>query len=311
MSTQAPATSVSDALEAVETWRSEEDARRLGELGEVAQEIQSLEAAMENLRQQLEALRSFQTELEAKGAELSIQADQRTYHSIFEVLQVQAAAVEQREREVSEAARAKQESLPQLLEERGLAEVLRDYEQFKTAVEPTLQHLPESYKAAMLEVHHGQEAKLRTAIGELGGAPEVEAEPVAVDLVYAIDAPEGTPELLVVVVPVADVVQSEWSERDSGLQTVLAARVAEAIYRACADAGFMAAQALSGGHLGLLAVELELVGADPALADSIRSRLAGVPESPELKAAKVALTVREINMDHLLPPEDEEAADGE
>jgi hypothetical protein len=311
MSTQSPAKTVGEALEAVESWRSEEDARRIGELGEVAQEIQSLEAAMENLRQQLEALHTFQTELEAKGSEIAAQVDQRTYQGIFEVLQMQAAAVEQREREGLEAAKARSERLPELIAERGLADVLKEYEQFKTAVEPTLKHLPESYKAAMLDVHHSQEAKLRAAIAELGGAPDLPADELAIDLVYAIDAPEGAPELLVVVVPVADSVQSGWVDREGGLQTMLAARVAEAIYRAAADAAFMGAQALSGGHLGLLAVELELVGADASLADNIRSRIASVPDAPELKAAKVSLTVREIDMDHLLPPEDEEAADGE
>ena len=311
MSTQSPAKTVAEALEAVETWRSQEDARRLGELGEVAQEIQSLEAAMENLRQQLEALHTFQTELEAKGAELAAQADQRTYQGIFEVLQVQAAAVEQREREVLEASKAQAEKLPALLAEKGLAEVLQEYEQFKSAVEPTLQHLPDSYKAAILEVHHGQEAKLREAIAEVGGAPKMEADELVADLVFAIDAPEGTPELLVVVVPVADSVQSRWVEREGGLQTDLAARVAEAIYRAAADVSFLGAQALSGGHLGLLAVELELVGADPSLAERLRQRLAAVAEAPELAAAGVRLLVREIDMDHLLPPEDEEAADGE
>jgi hypothetical protein len=298
MSTQSPAKTVGEALEAVESWRSEEDARRIGELGEVAQEIQSLEAAMENLRQQLEALHTFQTELEAKGSEIAAQVDQRTYQGIFEVLQMQAAAVEQREREGLEAAKARSERLPELIAERGLADVLKEYEQFKTAVEPTLKHLPESYKAAMLDVHHSQEAKLRAAIAELGGAPDLPADELAIDL-------------LVVVVPVADSVQSGWVDREGGLQTMLAARVAEAIYRAAADAAFMGAQALSGGHLGLLAVELELVGADASLADNIRSRIASVPDAPELKAAKVSLTVREIDMDHLLPPEDEEAADGE
>ena len=308
MSTQSPPTSVADTLKAVEAWRSEEDARRLKELGDVAQEIQSLEAAMENLRQQLEALQSFRTDLEAKGAELATQADKRTYQGIFEVLQVQAAAVEQREKEAQAAAAAKQAKLPELLAEAGLAEVLAEYEQFKSSVEPTLVHLPDSYKAAMLEVHHGQEGKLRSAIAELGGAPELDADAIAADLVYAIDAPEGTPELLVVVVPVADDVQAGWIERAGGLQTVVAARVAEAIYRASADVNFMAAQALSGGHLGLLAVELELIGADAGLAAALRDRLGKVPEAPELKAAKVELTVREIDMDHLLPPEDEEEA---
>lgn len=309
MSTQSPPKTVAQALEAVESWRSEEDARRLKELGDVAQEIQSLEAAMENLRQQLEALQTFRTDLEAKGAELVAQADKRTYEGIFEVLQVQAAAVEQRETEGLAAAKEKHEKLPDLLAEAGLGDVLAEYEQFKSSVEPTLQHLPDSYKAAMLDVHHAQEAKIRKAIAELGGTPVLEADPIAADLVYAIDAPEGTPELLVVVVPVADSVQSGWVEREGGLQTVLAARVAEAIYRASADVGFMGAQALSGGHLGLLAVELELVGADAGLADTLRQALAEVANAPELKASKVDLTVREIDMDHLLPPEDEEVGD--
>lgn len=311
MSTENPATTVAQALQGVQAWRAEEDARRLGELGEVAQEIKSLEAAMENLRQQLEALGTFQGELEAKAADLEAVADQRTYQAIFEVMKVQAAALEQREAEGLAASKAHRSSVPELLAKQGLSGVLEEYEQFKSAVEPTLKHVPESYRAALLEVHRKQEARLREALASFAAA-SMDAKPLTVDLVFAIDAPEGTPELMVVVVPVAGAVQSGWAHREGGLQTIIAARVAQAIYEAAADVGFVAAQALSGGHLGLLAVELELIGADPKLAEALRTRLAAVARAPELSQANVTLAVQEVSMDHLLPPEeDEEAADGE
>ena len=300
MSTESPATTVAQALQGVQAWRAEEDARRLGELGEVAQEIKSLEAAMENLRQQLEALGTFQGELEAKAADLETVADQRTYQAIFEVMKVQAAALEQREAEGLAASKAHRSSVPELLAKQGLSGVLEEYE-----------HVPEGYRAALLEVHRKQEARLREALASFA-AVSMDAKPLTVDLVFAIDAPEGTPELMVVVVPVAGAVQSGWADREGGLQTIIAARVAQAIYEAAADVGFVAAQALSGGHLGLLAVELELLGADPKLADALRTRLAAVAKAPELSQANVTLAVQEVSMDHLLPPEeDEEAADGE
>jgi len=311
MTTDSQPTTIAEALAVVERWRADEDGRRIAELGEVAQEMNGLQAAMENLRQQLEALQAFRAELESKGEDLAALATQRAYQSIFEVLQLQAAALEQRERELQEAARRAAAELPARIAAAGLGEMLSEVEQFRASVEPTLHLLPASYRTAMLDVHKSQLAQLERVVQQVASAPTQAGAPVSVDIAYAIDVVDGAPELAVVVVPVGDAVQSAWIEREDGLQSWLAARVAQALYQASAEVGFLGAQALSGGHMGLLAVELELVGADLRIVDALRRQLGEIGRAPEIVAANVKVVAKEISMDQLLPPEEEEGGDGE
>ena len=304
------AKTVAEALSAVDRWRTDEDARRIAELGEVAQEIKSLEAAVENLRQQLDALHTFRAELESKGSDLEALATQRAYQSIFEVLQVQAAAVEQRERELQAAAKKRDAELVEKVKQAGLESVLAEVEEFRAKRQEALAGVPASFRPILIDAHEKQVEQLRAVVLAASGGPAgAKPAPIAVDLVFAIDAMDEGPELIVVVSPVADTVQSQWIDRDDGLQTWLGARVAQALYQASMDVGFVGAQALSGGHMGLLAVELELVGADARIGDALRRRLNEVAASPELVGAGVSAVVREVSLDQLLPPDD--AAEGE
>jgi hypothetical protein len=307
MSTEQPAATVAEALAVVQQWRAESTARQEAELQEVDQEIASLQSAVENLQQQLHALQSFKTELAAKTSELDTDAAQREYRAIFATLQSQANALGERGTAVVAAQKARLDDLPARLAASDAAADVAEYEQFKANVEPTLKHLPDSYRDALLEVHQKKVAKVRRHVeAALSGPVEVTGEEVAVDVVYAIDAPEGTPELIIVVVPVADDVHTNWVNRSEGVQMWVAARVAQALYQAAHEVGFVQAQALSGGHLDLLAVEMELVGADTKIGDALRKHLANLGNSPELTAAKVKVSAQELPIDTLLPPEPEE-----
>ena len=310
MSSESVPTTVAEALAAVQSWRSSQQVQHAKELAEVTKDLQSMEAALENLRQQVESLRALRDDLTQKATGSSSEVGHRSYTEIFDVLNRQAESLAQRSTAVAAAASAHWSQLPQLLDAAGLADVRAEYEQFKQTVEPTLKDLPDSYKSAMMEVHQQQASRLRDAVKDLPGVPEVEGDPVSVDIVFGLDAPEGAPELLVVVLPVPESVHEQWGERASDLPSSLMARVVEAVYRAASDVGFLAVQPLAGGHLGLVAIEVELLSADPKVLEGLRERLAAVTTAPELQRAKVELTVQEVNLDFLLPPEeDEEAGD--
>jgi len=312
MSKEAPAATVAEALDAVKQWRSDASARQDAELKEVDQELESLEAAVQNLQQQIDALQSFKTELKAKSGDLDKESGTREYQAIFETLQAQAKGMGERDAQVVSARKARLDDLPARLASGDAADDVAEYEQFKSAVEPTLKHLPDSYRDALLEVHHKKVAKVKKHVSAaLAGPVEVTGDVVKVDVVYAIDAPEGEPELIIVVVPVAAEVHQGWTDQPEGTQLWLAARVAQALYGAAASVGFVQAQALSGGHLDLLAIEMELVGAETKIGDALRDRLGVLGEAPELAAARIEVTAAELPIDTLLPPEDEEPHDAD
>ena len=307
MSTESPASTVAEALEAAQQWRTDSAARHDAELKEVEQELGSLQAAVQNLQQQIDALQSFKAELEAKTGELDAEGGQREYQAIFDTLQGQSKGMGERDDLVVAARKARLDDLPARLAAGDAAADVAEYEQFMSTVEPTLKHLPESYRDALLEVHAKKVAKVRGHVAAaLDGPVEVTGAELGVDVVYAIDAPEGAPELIVVVVPVAAEVNQGWMEQPEGAQLWVAGRVAQALYEAAAKVGFVQAQALSGGHLDLLAVEMELVGADAKIADALRASLGALGNAPELIAAKVSVTATELPIDTLLPPEDDE-----
>jgi len=307
MSTESPASTVAEALEAAQQWRTDSAARHDAELKEVEQELGSLQAAVQNLQQQIDALQSFKAELEAKTGELDAEGGQREYQAIFDTLQGQSKGMGERDDLVVAARKARLDDLPARLAAGDAAADVAEYEQFMSTVEPTLKHLPESYRDALLEVHAKKVAKVRGHVAAaLDGPVEVTGAELGVDVVYAIDAPEGAPELIVVVVPVAAEVHQGWMEQPEGAQLWVAGRVAQALYEAAAKVGFVQAQALSGGHLDLLAVEMELVGADAKIADALRASLGALGNAPELIAAKVSVTATELPIDTLLPPEDDE-----
>ncbi len=301
--------SVTDALAEVTRRQEEQSSRHSSELAEVDQELESLRTAMANLQQQIEALSKFREELLTKAADSGAGSlHRKTYDAIFETLRSHAEALSGRAAELAEVHRAREQALSATLEDEAVQKLLVEFEQFKTQVEPTLHALPESYRS-VLESHHAEvEEKLREHLGEHASGPAtLDAEPLHLDVVVATDAPEGVVEVILLVLPVVEQVQTAWAEREEDLQTWVAARVMQAVYQVCQELGLAGAQAMYGGHQGLLAVEVELGATDPegvraTLVETIDRMLA---EASELAAAQVRLSARPVDVDHLFPPEDE------
>lgn len=302
--------SVVTALQEVGRWRTEELARHQAELSEVDQEVSSLQAAVANLQQQLEALSRFRGELVGKGGKVDAQVTERSYSAVFASLQGQAGALAERTGLVRQAEGDRRAAIAAAMNDSAISALLQEYSQFKT-VEPTLAALPESYRTAIVAHNSTVRERLKSALGNLNRGPvEVDAAEHTVEVVYAVDAPEGNPELLVVVLPLPEEVHSDWANRNEDLQTWVAARVVQAVYQACRLAGLPAAQALYGGHQEMLAVEVDVVGARADLPDLLARTLGQVlSDAPELAAAKVRVVGQPVAIDYLLPPEEAEGND--
>ncbi len=298
---------VAAALEDVAKWRSEASQKTKGEITDVDQEIEKFQAAITSLQQQIEALRRSREEIAKKDGAAGDEEIGRTYNAVFAALTEQMEAVRARAAAVAESDASRSEALANAIKDPATAALVTEYEQFKTTVEPTLKALPESYRAVIMQHHNGIAGKLRAALEGAAGTPTaVDGPDLIVDAVFAVDAPDGTPEVLMMILPVQEQVGTDWQGRTDDAQTWLAARVIQGVYAAFQAAGLDKARVAFGGHQGLLAVEVEIAGAKndigAKLQEALGKALAG---SKELAAARIVVNTRELVVDHLLPPEEE------
>ncbi len=309
MTTATTVRSVADALEDVARWRAEEEARQKSELVEVDDQLSTMKRNIEQLQQQLVALEAFREELAAKGESISDAETARLYQAIFEAMGEQQIAVEERGAVLVQGEAERLSALEKVLAESDLGDKLQEYRQFKETVEPALAAMPESYRAAIEQVHHGVAEALRVRIAELLAEPlPFDEGSLHVEIVFGVDAPEGPPELLIAVTPVHESVHGEWAERTEDLQTYIALRTVQGLLAGCKAAGLPNAQVAAGGHLGLLALEADLEGGSENIASSIETELmSALSNAPELQAANLTFSVRQVEVDHLLPPEDDDA----
>lgn len=301
--------SLAEALDEVARWRADELARHAADVAETDQEIASLKAAIVNLQQQLAARERARQDLAERLPSVNAMEVERRYHAVFSALGQQATAISDRSARLADAARDREARLADTLSRGEMAAVYEEYTQFKTQVEPTLKALPESYRKALLGHHEQVSAKVKIAVEEALSAPvTLEAEPLAVDVVYAVDAPEGQPEVMMVVCPIVETAVSRWQERGDTLELHLAARVTQAVYIGLTEAGLGTARVTTGAHRDLLVIEQEVVGARPNLSQIVGAALQRVTgASPELAGARVTVGVRQVDVENLLPPEGVEA----
>jgi hypothetical protein len=313
MTTISTARSIPEALAEVEQWRADEERRHQTELADVDLEIRNLEGALLKVQNQLEAVRKYRANLAARSEALGVGQVGRAYQLLFDVLNAQAQALDERGDRVTQLETDRRQALPSLLADSEVGALLTEYQQFKDQTEPALARLPESYRSVLLRHHQGVVNRLRDHLARVLGAPVlIEADEIVADVVYAVDAPEGVPELLVIVLPVHEGVYAGWQELGDSLPLWLAARVVQAVYEATAAVGFSRAQVLAGGHQGLLVIEVDLTGADPQVVGQISSQLAMVLGSAaELGGARVRVVPYEVKIDFVLPPEHAEEEEEE
>jgi hypothetical protein len=298
---------VAAALEDVAKWRNEASTKSKSEIVDVDLEIEKFQAAIASLQQQIEALRKSRDEIAKKDGSLVEEEIGRSYNAVFAALTEQMEAVRGRATSLAESDTSRSTALTEALKDPTTAALMTEYTQFKTTVEPTLKALPDSYKAVIMQHHDGVAKKLRDTLEKVGGtAAPVDGPELSVDAVFAVDAPDGAPEVLMMVLPVQEQVGTDWQARTDDAQTWVAARVIQGAYAALQGAGLATARVAFGGHQGLLAVEVEIAGAKKDFGSNLqfelRKALAG---AKELTAAKITVNTRELVVDHLLPPEED------
>lgn len=299
--------SLAAALDEVGRWRASSVARLRADAAETDTEIDNLRKSIENLQQQIEALRRSREAFTQQEAILPDEEVKRTHHAIFGVLLEQRAALEARGTALQDLESARRRALELSFNDPALASALQEYTQFKTTVEPTLKLLPESYRGVLQQHHDGVSRRLREHVEKASaGVVELRAPALPVDVVYAVDSPSGSPEVVMLVLPVAEAVHAEWATRAEDLQTLVAARVVQALYTVCQGAGLVQARAAFGGHQGLLAIEMEIAGAKPDFAALLGEEIGRLAASQEIAAARVEIRSREVMVDHLIPPDAQE-----
>lgn len=299
--------SVANALEDVATWRSEAGTKTKSELAEIDQEVENLHTAIKNLQQQIEALRKTREDVGKRDSRVGDEEITRSYNAVFAALIEQMEAVRSRASSLAEADTSRAQALAEALKDPAVASLMTEYSQFKTTVEPTLKALPESYRGVIMQHHDGVAKRLRESLERVGGAVgTVDGHEIRVDAAFAVDAPDGTPEVVMMILPVQEQVQAAWATRTEDAQTWIAARAVQGLYAALQGAGLHQARAAFGGHQGLLAIEVEVSGAkldiQQKIADEINKAIAG---AKELAGAKITVVPRPMVVDHLLPPEEE------
>jgi hypothetical protein len=305
------AAGVSAVLAGLTSWRAEADAQHQRQLDEVDEEVGRLKTAIEDLQRQLTALADFRGNIVAQAREIDVEHARRAHHGIFTDFKGQAEALEARAKAAVACEQGRQAAVAERLAASPLKATFEEYRQFKAGL-AAIQALPASYRDTLLAHHAQQEAALRAFVSENDPGPTaLQAPDLGVDIVFTVDTSEDQPELISVVLPVREAVYQQWESNPDDLQVQLAGRVVEGMYRAAHELGVTRAQAMSGDHRGMLAVELEL-GRDHAsdsgerFAAAIKAALAN---APELRAAGVSVQVQRVPTEYLLPPEETNEGD--
>jgi len=292
-------------MEDVAKWRSSVVAKNRSEIQDVDQEIENLRKAVANLQQQIETLRRSRDEIAKREEHLGDEEVERSYNAVFAALGDQSGALSKRAVAAADLEIGRNKAIESALADPSMADTVAGYQQFKTAFEPSLASMPESLRTPLRMAHEANTNKLRDHLANAKiSSPELSGDALSVEVVYAVDAPEGTPEVVMLVLPVKEQVQTEWSSRREDLSTRVAARVIQGLYSAATAAGLNKARAAFGGHQGLLAVEMEIAGAPADFSAKLQEELSrALGSARELAAAKLEVVAREVPVDHLLPPE--------
>jgi hypothetical protein len=298
---------VTTSIDEVGKWRTGEETRYKGEIEEIDRDIAGIRAAMTNLTERLAAQETVRRDLDTQARTVANSVTARTYQAVFAALAEQAASLSDRAGVVAAAEFQRNANLEASLKANA-GSLFEEYRQFKATVEPTLGALPESYRKVLMAHHDELSRKVRELVDAAFASVEpLAAEPLALDVVWAIDAPEGTPDLLVVVVPADEGVATAWADRGDDAELWLAARVVQALTETLLAAGLSGVRPALGGHLGLLAIEVDLAGAKPDFGAKLQAALTRIlGGASELADARIAVTPRQVEMDWLLPPESTE-----
>ncbi|MCO4748234.1 MAG: hypothetical protein KC912_25800 [Proteobacteria bacterium] len=296
---------IQDAHELVELWHRAAVGRELHEAEGFEDQIAEAHAQRIEIDERIASLSAARDSAHARADALGAEVDGRTYEAMFDVLLEQARAVELRAVALREAEDGEDSDWLRQLGSGPLAPKLAEYVEFRQKVEPGLSAFPVTYRSVVRQHHEAVKQELTDWFEAQDLKPvKVDAKPLTLDVVLAVDVPEDELAVIMAVLPVASDVQARWAERHDGLGMLIAARAVEGLYKCAHAMGHREAQVLFGGHRGLIAVEIELEGdpvdLGPAFAGAVQAAL---DRAPELEAAKIRAQVGVLPVEQVLPPE--------
>ena len=283
---------VTAAIEAAHKSATPDGSRAAAELIEIDQEISKLARAIDNLVEQREALLQYRARIVERTRGRG-HAQARSHRALYAALEAQAAAIH----------------------ERGAAWTQPDRLALEPPFDPAMASLFNDLQTSIPssgpvddaadERHDQVRKRLVSMLHERTAPTPFEGPEIEVDVVWSVDAPEGTAELLVVLLPVRALVDAPTATGDD-LPTWLAARVGQALFGAVRAVGFDDADVRTGPALGydLLDIEVDLSSAPEELVPELVRRLTDrLTDAPELRAARVVAKVTEIDASIVFPEE--------
>lgn len=309
---------VKSVMEDAARWRELEGERRQqaqadfeAQKGALETEVADLEAQLARARRDLEEALANAASQAALDPDLDVATAARTREGLTEVMSLQCAELTKRAEQGVSAEVERRLALEDWLSGQGMSEQLTSYRQFEDTVRPTLDKMPESYQQVVLGHHNQVVSALREAVESYWAEPSsIDAEPLPLDLVFAVDELEGQPDLLVVVTPVIAEAYAAWETREPDAHTWVFTRVLQAIYEALESAGVPNSEVMAGPHEGVIALEADVVGASSDLNEKVEQALSRVlSEAPELGAVHLTFNIHQLSADDLLPPEEDSDAE--
>jgi hypothetical protein len=217
------------ALDDIDRWRRESDTEADREHAEISDEQEKIRKEIADREQRLDALGQRKTEVEGHKASLPGEQLRRQRDASLKNLAGDRGLIAARGSLYGDAVKVRERRVTELIEQPEYNKLVGEYEEFQE-IEVTLDTLPKSYRTA-IESHHANVTKQLEPVFDAMAADieQVDATAVSVAAIASIDAPDGVPEALAVIVPTPYEICSKWSERAEDLSTLIAYRVVGAI----------------------------------------------------------------------------------
>jgi hypothetical protein len=305
---------LSTALEDIDRWRRESDAESDREHSEIKDEQERLRREIADREQRLDALSQRKSEVEFHKASLPEEQLRRQRESALKNLAGDRGVVAARGSLYGDTVKARERRVTELIESPKYNKLVKEFEDFQEA-EMTLNTLPESYRGA-IQAHHANVTKELAPVFDAMATDveEVDAAGVAVAIVASVDAPNGTPEALAVIVPVPFETCSKWTERGEDLASLVAYRVVGAVGAMLQAIGASNAPIQYAEYENALAIQVWLGDSEvkgnvqPVLEDLFDSLNA---KAAELEASRLCMSLVWLDPDAVAPGDDGETNEGE
>ncbi|MCB9763447.1 MAG: hypothetical protein H6739_27010 [Alphaproteobacteria bacterium] len=230
------------ALREIASWRDAAEADAAGRLREINAEEQRITEAIAELQAQLDAARAQRDEVNHTLADLDPEELRRSHKAVVESLNEDRTLLTERAAAYSEAVAASMARAEEMLADEELQRSLTEYEAFADS-EASLAALPSSYREAIQAHHEKVKARLGPLFAELEGRTvELDLPPATLSLVASVSPAEGTPDALVMVMPVEAAFYDTWDRREQDISACMAYRMMTAAVEIATRVG--AAEAL-------------------------------------------------------------------